>query len=265
MATRSLTCLANRYVPFQSQRLTCYLMVAADASPGSGEGSNVKVLVVEDTPEFRQLIVEPLRREGFDVHIAEDGVKAIEHARSLSPDVIVLDLGLPGLDGVEVCRRIRGFSDAWIIMLTSRDEEVDKVMGLSAGADDYVTKPFSSRELVARIRAVMRRTEASSARATTRHVGTMIIDTAAREVTVEGERIDLTKLEFDLLDTLSAEPGVVFSRERLLDRVWGRDWGGDSHVVDVHISNLRRKLGDDPGSPRYVRTVRGVGFRLGRG
>jgi DNA-binding response OmpR family regulator len=225
----------------------------------------VRVLVVEDTPEFRLLIVGPLEGEGFDVQIAEDGEQAVQRARTLHPDVIVLDIGLPGIDGIEVCRQIRTFSDAWIIMLTSRDEEVDKVVGLSVGADDYLTKPFSSRELVARIRAVLRRRDRPSSQITTRRVGDLIIDTAAREATVKGERVELTRLEFDLLDVLSADSGVVFSRARLLDRLWGPGWHGDDHVVDVHVSNLRQKLGDDPRSPRYIRTVRGVGFRLGRG
>jgi DNA-binding response OmpR family regulator len=225
----------------------------------------VRVLVVEDTPEFRLLIVGPLEGEGFDVQIAEDGEQAVQRARTLHPDVIVLDIGLPGIDGIEVCRQIRTFSDAWIIMLTSRDEEVDKVVGLTVGADDYLTKPFSSRELVARIRAVLRRRDRPSSQITTRRVGDLIIDTAAREATVKGERVELTRLEFDLLDVLSADSGVVFSRARLLDRLWGPGWHGDDHVVDVHVSNLRQKLGDDPRSPRYIRTVRGVGFRLGRG
>jgi DNA-binding response OmpR family regulator len=177
----------------------------------------------------------------------------------------VLDLMLPGLDGVEACRRIRQFSDAYIVMLTARADESDKIVGLSTGADDYVTKPFSPPELVARVRAMLRRPRASAATAVPRRVGKLEIDPAAREVRVAGEPVELTKLEFDLLDVLSAEPGVVFSRVQLLERVWGPGWFGDDHVVDVHLANLRRKLGDDALVQRYVRTVRGVGYRIGTG
>jgi len=236
-----------------------------DASAASDAAAEVRILVVEDTPEFRQLIADPLRREGFEVQTAEDGVRGVAEARRLQPHVIVLDVGLPGIDGVEVCRQIRSFSDAWIIMLTGRADEVDKVVGLSVGADDYMTKPFSPRELVARIRAVIRRLRQPAGEGTTRRIGDVVIDSASREVTVRGEKVELTKLEFDLLNLLAANPKVVFGRDRLLERVWGPRWRGDLHVVDVHVSNLRRKLGDDPRRPRYVTTVRRVGFRLGSG
>ncbi|MHB8470886.1 MAG: winged helix-turn-helix domain-containing protein, partial [Gaiellaceae bacterium] len=181
------------------------------------------------------------------------------------PTVIVLDLMLPGLDGIEACRRIRQFSDAYIVMLTARADESDKLVGLSTGADDYVTKPFSPLELVARVRAMLRRPRAGATTAAPRRFGELEIDSTAREVRVAGEPVELTKLEFDLLDVLSAEPRVAFSRGHLLERVWGPDWFGDDHVVDVHLANLRRKLGDDASAQRYVRTVRGVGYRIGAG
>jgi DNA-binding response OmpR family regulator len=182
--------------------------------------------------------------------------------------VIVLDLMLPGIDGVEACRRIRRFSDAYILMLTAKTEEADKIVGLSTGADDYVTKPFSPGELVARVRALLRRPRGEAVPVVedgARRFGTLVVDPSAREVVLDGEAIELTKLEFDLLETLSAEPRVAFSRAQLLERVWGPSWFGDDHVVDVHVANLRRKLGDDPAAPRYVRTVRGVGYRMGDG
>jgi DNA-binding response OmpR family regulator len=171
------------------------------------------------------------------------------------------------MDGIEVCRRIRTFSDAYVIMLTARRDEVDKLVGLSVGADDYLTKPFSPRELVARIRAMLRRPRAggpAEARPL-RRFGALEIDPAGREVRIGGTEVELTKVEFDLLDALSAEPRVAFSRRRLTERVWGGDWYGDDHVVDVHIANLRRKLGDEAARPRYIRTVRGVGYRMGTG
>jgi DNA-binding response OmpR family regulator len=196
---------------------------------------------------------------------AYDGNEAVEAARAQRPDVIVLDLMLPGLDGIEACRQIRSFSDAYIIMLTAKADETDKIVGLSTGADDYLTKPFSPGELVARVRAMLRRPRADEAGDEIRRFGALEIDPQAREVRLDGRPVELTRREFELLDALSAEPRVAFSRSQLLERVWGPDWFGDHHVVDVHIANLRRKLGDDPNAPRYVRTVRGVGYRMGEG
>jgi DNA-binding response OmpR family regulator len=171
---------------------------------------------------------------------------------------------LPKVDGIEACRRIRTFSDAYIVMLTARAEEVDKIVGLSIGADDYLTKPFSPRELVARIRAMLRRPRAAEAGTEPlRRFGDLTIDRAAREALRNGVPVELTRIEFDLLDALSESARLVLTRSQLLERVWGPSWFGDDHVVDVHIANLRRKLGDDPRSPRYVRTVRGVGYRMG--
>ena len=223
------------------------------------------MLVVDDEQPLAELVGSYLEREGFEVTLAADGEQAVTLARELDPAVIVLDLMLPVLDGVEACRRIRQFSDAYIVMLTARAEESDKLVGLSTGADDYVTKPFSPAELVARVRAMLRRPRASAAPPAPRRFGELEIDPAAREVRVAGEPVELTKLEFDLLDALSAEPRVAFSRGQLLERVWGQGWFGDDHVVDVHLANLRRKLGDDASAQRYVRTVRGVGYRIGTG
>ena len=229
----------------------------------------LRALVVDDEPPLVRLVTSYLEREGFQVRSAADGEGAVEVARTFEPEVIVLDLMLPRIDGIEACRRIRTFSDAYVVMLTARTEEVDKLVGLGVGADDYLTKPFSPRELVARIRAMLRRPRAATpgvqAPAPVRHLGELAIDPAAREVRVAGEPVELTRLEFDLLDALSERPRVVWSRRQLLERVWGADWVGDEHLVDVHIANLRRKLGDDPRAPRHVLTVRGVGYRMGVG
>ncbi|MEA2439953.1 MAG: hypothetical protein QOH76_1377 [Thermoleophilaceae bacterium] len=228
------------------------------------EGSGPSALVVDDAPEFRELVGTVLAKEGFRVDTAEDGDAALAIARATGPDVVVLDIGLPGIDGVEVCRRLRTFSDAYVVMLTGRQDEVDKLIGLSVGADDYVTKPFSARELVARIRAMLRRPRGGAVAdpKTVRRLGDLELDIAAREVRVEGKVVALTRIEFDLLDALSARPRVALTRAQLLERVWGPGWFGDDHLVDVHVSKLRQKLGDDPRAPRYLRTVRGVGYRL---
>lgn len=240
----------------------------------SPQPERLKALVVDDAPELRMLLEPLLTREGFDVRTASDGTSSVELARTFAPDVIVLDLVMPGLDGLEACRRIRTFSDAYIVMVTSKDAEVDKVVGLSVGADDYVAKPFSPVELVARVRAMLRRPRkrpeaeqpgsapAASNDSMTITVGDIRIDRAAREVTVEGTVVDLTRIEFDLLETLCSRPRMVFSRSQLLELVWGPNWYGDTHVVDVHMSNLRRKLGDRSKPPRFIQTVRGIGFRL---
>jgi DNA-binding response OmpR family regulator len=222
----------------------------------------VRVLAIEDSAVFQALIREALEREGFAVVLAADGTQGLDLARELAPPVVILDLNLPGLDGLEVCRRLRQFSDAYIVMLTGRDDEVDKLVGLSAGADDYIVKPFSGRELVARVRAMLRRPRSDAPERALRRIGDLEIDTLARDVRAGGREVDLTRIEFDLLDALSAEPRVVFTRDQLLERVWGPSWFGDDHVVDVHLSKLRQKLGDDPQSPRYIRTMRGVGYRF---
>jgi DNA-binding response OmpR family regulator len=232
------------------------------ARGGAKEGGPVRVLVVEDTREYRELVAKQLGNEGFAVDVAQDGGTAVELARTREPDVIVLDLGLPDMDGVEVCRQVRTFSQAYVVMLTGRDDEVDKLVGLSVGADDYMTKPFSARELVARVRAMLRRPRPSSNSSSERRVGELTIDPGAREVRIGNVKVELTRIEFDLLDALSERPRLVFSRSQLLERIWGENWYGDDHVVDVHDSSLRRKIGDDPQSSRFIRTVRGVGYRL---
>jgi DNA-binding response OmpR family regulator len=236
--------------------------------PGAGaarrDAARPRALVADDEPPLVRVVSGYLEREGFDVLTAADGEAAVRLAREARPDVIVLDLMMPGVDGVEACRQIRTFSDAYVVMLTARDEEVDKLVGLSVGADDYVTKPFSARELVARIRAMLRRPRMPPAQnEPVRRFGDLEVDPVAREARVGGRLVELTRTEFDLLDALSAEPRVAFSRRRLMERVWGGDWYGDEHVVDVHVAHLRRKLGDDAQRPRYVRTVRGVGYRIG--
>ncbi len=222
-------------------------------------------LVVDDEAPLAALVRSYLEREGFEVETAGDGETGVRVARERRPDVIVLDLMLPGLDGIEACRQIRAFSDAYILMLTAKAEEVDKIIGLSTGADDYVTKPFSPGELVARVRALMRRPrEAAAPAIAVRRFGDLEVDPLAREVRKGGESVELTRLEFALLDALSEQPRVAFSRQQLLERVWG-PWFGDEHVVDVHVANLRRKLEDDARAGRYIRTVRGVGYRMGTG
>jgi len=227
------------------------------------------VLVVEDAPEYCELLVALFEGNGFEVRVAEDGETAVELARSFAPDVIVLDVGLGGIDGVEVCRRIRTFSDTYVLMLTARDEEVDRIVGLSVGADDYVTKPFFPRELLARVQALQRRPRSgagiSGEEAGVRRLGELVLDLQARSVTLSGVELELTPIEYGLLEALSENPRITLSRQQLLDRVWGPTWFGDDHVVDVHVSNLRKKLGDDPRNPRFLRTVRGFGYRLGEG
>lgn len=234
-------------------------------------------MVVDDERPLADLIGSYLERDGFEVTLTGDGHRAVALAREVDPDVIVLDLGLPGLDGVEVCRRVRAHSDAYVVMLTARTDEVDTLIGLSVGADDYMTKPFSPRELMARIQAMLRRPRMPTAGGgpagsvpegsgtAPRTFGDLTIDEAGREVTVDGETIALTRTEFDVLVALSRDPGVVLSRAQLIAAVWGPGWVGDEHLVDVHIGHLRRKLGDEAARGRYVRTVRGVGYRMGAG
>jgi DNA-binding response OmpR family regulator len=201
--------------------------------------------------------------DGFDVTLAGDGPTAVSSMRDTPTDIVVLDIGLPGMSGVEVCRQIRTFSDAYIVMLTAHTDETDKIVGLSVGADDYMTKPFSPRELSARLNAMLRRPRVGqeAAAAPTESVGDLVVDEDAREVIVRGTTVDLTRIEFDLLATLARRPRKVLSRRRLVDEVWGAEWFGEDHVVEVHVSNLRRKL-DALTTHRYIATVRGVGYRF---
>jgi two-component system, OmpR family, alkaline phosphatase synthesis response regulator PhoP len=229
--------------------------------------SPITILVVDDEQRLRDLLHGYLEHEGFGVRTAADGLTALDLARQHAPEVVVLDLMLPGLDGLEVCRRLRTFSDAYVIMLTAKAEEVDRIVGLEVGADDYLTKPFSPRELVARVRAMLRRPRHGGADAVPdvpppQRFGDLLIDHGRREVRLADAIVALTSLEFALLTALAAHPGRVFTRAQLLERVWGTDYFGDDHVVDVHIANLRKKLGDDPSAARYIETVRGAGYRF---
>ncbi len=208
----------------------------------------LRILVVDDEPPIVELLTGYLEREGWSVASARNGLEAaLDAVRREDPDLVVLDVMLPGLDGVEVCRQLRAFSDAYVLMLTARGEEIDRIMSLTVGADDYLVKPFSPREVVARIKAAP--------------VG-LELDEGRRVVRVDGVPVELTALEFNLLAALARDPGVVVARQRLLDALWGPGRAGDGHLVDVHVANLRRKLGDDPTNPRFVETVRGVGYRL---
>lgn len=235
-----------------------------DPDPGTVPAT---VLVVDDERDLARMVQAYLERAGFRVLLAHTGPEAVTLAQTAHPDVIVLDLGLPGLDGVEVCRQVRTFTDCYVLMLTARDDETDKVIGLAVGADDYITKPFSPRELVARVQAVLRRPRlgAASAAETTepvRSFGPLRVDVEGRRVEVAGANVELTRTEFDILATLTRRPSMAFSRRQVIDEVWDTSWVGDEHVVDVHVAHLRRKLGDDPAAPSYIETVRGVGYRM---
>ena len=216
------------------------------------------------------MIASYFTRDGFEVSTATDGGQALELARAVDPDIVILDLGLPVLGGIEVCRALRTFSDCYVIMLTARADELDMLIGLGVGADDYVTKPFSARELMARVNVMLRRPRTSRRPPAPHHIeprrfGALSIDIESREAFVGDEPVPLTRTEFDVLAALSAHPRRAFSRRALIEQVWGTGWVGDEHLVDVHIGHLRRKLGDDPSAPRFVRTVRGVGYRMGDG
>jgi DNA-binding response OmpR family regulator len=234
-----------------------------------GPTRKLSALVVDDEPSLVRVIEGYLVKDGFDVRTADDGETALVLARDSEPDLVVLDLGLPGMDGVEVCRQLRTFSRCYVIMLTARADEVDVLIGLGVGADDYVTKPFSPRQLMARIGVLLRRprTGISDATESQRIFGDLVIDLPAHEVRVGSSVMPLTRMEYDLLETLSSRPRVVFSRQQLLDAVWDEASGivSDEHLVDIHIGHLRRKLGDDPRAARYVLTIRGVGYRMGSG
>ncbi len=214
----------------------------------------MQILLVEDEDTIAEPLAEGLRREGFEVERAATGADALAAPEA---DLVLLDLRLPDMDGLDVCRRLRERSQVPIIIVTARGEEADRVVGLELGADDYVVKPFGLRELIARIRAVTRRTSPRDAAATLR-VGGLEIDERARRATLEGRELELTPKEFDLLTALAGDPGAAISRRRLLEEVWETSWYGSSKTIDVHVASLRRKLGD----PGWIETVRGIGFRL---
>jgi DNA-binding response OmpR family regulator len=229
-----------------------------DAQPGG------RILVVDDEPHIVELVRYNLAQEGFEVSTAYDGRDAIEKATKDTPDLVILDLMLPYVDGLEVCRHIRRESSVPILILTAKHGEQERVVGLELGADDYVTKPFSPRELVARVRAILRRTAREKERpsATPVGIGGLVLDPTTHEVRLHGRAIDLTTKEFDLLQLLLSHPNRVFTRDFLLEHIWGYDYFGSTRTVDMHISRLREKIEDDPNTPTYIMTVRGVGYKL---
>ncbi|MEW5961105.1 MAG: response regulator transcription factor [Chloroflexota bacterium] len=226
---------------------------------------DASILVIDDEQNILNLVTAYLRAEGYTVQTATDGRAGLKAAQTLNPDLIVLDIMLPGLDGLELLQQLRRDSGVYVIMLTAKSEETDKVIGLSLGADDYLTKPFSPRELVARIKAALRRYGTQNGGAVDSQVlafERLRIDVAARRVWKDGQPIELTPIEFDLLQALAEHPGRVLSREQLLQRVWGYDFYGEERVVDVHLGHVRKKIETDPAQPELIVTVRGVGYRF---
>jgi two-component system, OmpR family, alkaline phosphatase synthesis response regulator PhoP len=230
----------------------------------------MQILIVEDEAEIAQLITLYLEKEGFTCSSCRDGLTALQLFQELQPDLIVLDLMIPGLDGLEVCTRIRqkpGLKDPYILMLTARGEEIDKIIGLSTGADDYMVKPFSPKELVVRVRALLRRTLRQGGQTQVYRTASFTVDvdqrSASRHLTPDrAEPLDLTTLEFELLSTFMSYPGRVWNRSQLIDKLWGSDFFGDERVVDTHIARLRKKIEPDSSSPTFVKTVIGVGYKF---
>ena len=240
---------------------------------GTGSESERRALVVEDDEDIRSLIEYTLQTQGFEVAAVDSGLAAVDAVRELDPDLVTLDLGLPGIDGIEACRRIREISDAYVVMITARDDEIDRLLGLETGADDFISKPFSARELKARVNAMFRRPRRGPAAAespasglTDDHEvlehGALRVDVDGRRAFRDGTELELTRTEFDLLAELMRTPARVWSREALLRSVWGTEWASDTHLVEVHVGNLRRKLGEKTGGAKFIRTVRGVGYRM---
>jgi len=221
-----------------------------------------KILVVDDEPAILELLSYNLKSNGYSVAAVQEGSEVLEAVAAEQPDLVILDLMLPGLDGFEVCRRIREKWSIPIIMLTARQEELDKVLGLELGADDYLTKPFSPRELLARVKAVMRRTNRGEESAGLLRVGGLELDQDKHQLTVDGRPVELTLKEYQLLEILIKNPGRVFDRENLLNLLWGEGYFGDNRTIDVHIRHLREKIEADPSQPQYVLTVRGIGYKF---
>ncbi|SMB89410.1 two-component system, OmpR family, response regulator [Thermanaeromonas toyohensis ToBE] len=222
-----------------------------------------KILVVDDEPAILELVTYNLEQAGFSTLTATDGETALKLVEAEKPDLVILDIMLPKIDGFEVCRTIRARHNTPILMLTARREEVDRVLGLELGADDYLVKPFSPRELVARVRAILRRVaEAGGRKDGLIIVGDLVINPESHEVQVRGKPVELTLKEYQLLKFLAENPGRVFTREALLDRLWEGDYFGDTRTIDVHIRHLREKIEEDPSNPRYILTVRGVGYKF---
>jgi len=238
----------------------------------TSEAKPLKVLIVEDEASFLEALRVGLGREGFAIDVARDGREALERFEAGEPDIILLDVMLPRISGVDVCREIRSTSDVPIIMVTAKGEEIDAVVGLEVGADDYVTKPYRFRELVARMRSVLRRAEMLRGEVAASdphggsiapiHAGDVRIDPDRHEVTIRGDRVDMPLKEFDLLVALAANAGRVLTREQLIDQVWGEDYVGDTKTLDVHIKRLRNKVETDPSSPTRIVTIRGLGYKF---
>jgi len=230
----------------------------------------MEILIVEDELEIARLIQLSLEKEGFSCHICRDGLHALQMVQEHQPDLIILDLMLPGLDGLEVCARIRqkpGMKDPYILMLTAKGEEIDRVIGLSTGADDYMVKPFSPRELVARVRALLRRSLRQGGQDQVYRTQHFLVDVDQRSANIQlnpnqSEILDLTTLEFNLLTTFVSNPGRVWNRTQLIDKLWGSDFYGDERVVDTHVARLRKKIEPDPANPTFIKTVVGVGYKF---
>jgi DNA-binding response OmpR family regulator len=238
-----------------------------DEHVNSANGLHGNVLVVDDEPIVAEVVEKYLAREGYQVKVAVDGAEALRTARQWPPDLVVLDLMLPGVDGLEVCRELRKESQIPIIMLTARGEETDRIVGLELGADDYIVKPFSPQELVARVKAVLRRARAAPVHVPSGLIryGELLTNPESREVLVRGRNVELTAKEFDLLYFLASHPNQVFTREQLLDQVWDYAYVGDLSTVTVHIRRLRAKIEADPFRPRYIKTLWGVGYKFDGG
>lgn len=230
----------------------------------------MEILIVEDELEIARLIQLSLEKEGFSCHICRDGLSTLQMVQEHQPDLIILDLMLPGLDGLEVCARIRqkpGMKDPYILMLTAKGEEIDRVIGLSTGADDYMVKPFSPRELVARVRALLRRSLRQGGQHQVYRTQHFLVDVDQRSANIQlnpnqSEILDLTTLEFNLLTTFVSNPGRVWNRTQLIDKLWGSDFYGDERVVDTHVARLRKKIEPDPANPTFIKTVVGVGYKF---